>query len=449
MDVDPIENAIGIQTYFTNRPGVGGRLRAKVEDFIVEEINTANEIIKLLNKTDLQFDSKLLQASTINLVLEKSNLETFNVVHQIASFLQIPYHNIGFAGLKDKRALTSQLISISAPKLERLQDFHYKGIHLNRATVGKPLKLGYLNGNHFHIIIRQMEPKFEEIVTNFNLIKHAIQNAAIPNYYGPQRFGALRPISHLVGRALLYGDFETAAKIYLTEIFAQEPETIKDIRQALYDSWPQPMVEFPKSYIYENKIIHNLKHHSPNYKKIFRKVFPTRYFTLFIHAFQSYLFNQLLSIRLKKNYPFEEALEGDYVALIDQFTLPTRVIYTVTSHNIKALNNALMKGKAVIMAPLIGYDLNFSKHPLKDDFERILQDEDVDLSLFSLSSEDRLRFKTTYRPIVLKAKEFTSTIEAPTELEPDPLAYLSFFLNKGSYATVLLREFMKTSPLKY
>jgi tRNA pseudouridine13 synthase len=452
MEVHPIEKEIGIETYLTQSPGIGGKLRTNYEDFIVEEISSQGELINSLTIdqsnpiNDLKIETLPLKSPTICLVLEKYNLETLTAILKIAKFLQISSRNIGFAGLKDKRAITVQQISITGIVPQLLLNFQSPGIYLNRIQPGKPIRLGNLNGNHFNITVRQINESFEQLQQKIEQIRMQIQDFAIPNYYGPQRFGALRPNSHKIGRLLLHEDFETATKSYLTDIFPQENKRIQEIRTNLLESWPHIMCEqspFPKELIYENKIIENLKKTTFNYKKTLKNVFPFRYLLLFIHAFQSYLFNKLLNARIKANIPLDQALDGDPVAILDNFSLPTQVIYTASSHNITKLNEAISANKALVMAPIFGYSFDYSHHPLADYIERLIEEENIDLSLFQSALDQKLHIKVVYRPIVFKPKEFNVIVDESC------IVKFTFSLNRGSYATTLLREFMKTTPLNY
>ncbi len=456
MESHPIEKEVGIETYLTQVPGVGGKLRVNYKDFIVEEITVENTILEslTLNKEnpahDLDLTNLSNRYSTYHVVLEKVNLETFTAIQKLAIFLHLPHKNIGYAGLKDKRAVTVQQISISGANPQLLTQFQSSGIYLNRIRSGKPISLGDLNGNHFQIILRQLTESFDQTQKKIEQIKQQILDSYIPNYYGPQRFGALRPITHLIGRSLLRGDFEAAIKIYLTALFSPEEKETQEIRTVLRDSWPQADVIFPKKYYYENRIIHFLKENHENFKKLFKKIFPPRYFLLFIHAYQSYLFNKLLSARITHAHlPFDQAFEGDSVAILNEYSLPTQVIYEVNSKNISYLNNAIKKGKAVVMAPLFGYDFDYSRHPLADYIAELLKQENFNVDLFKSSSNPSLDFKVIYRPILFKPKDFTITSEgSPSSSQGTPLKF-TFSITKGSYATILLREFMKTNPLNY
>ncbi|MHA1356751.1 MAG: tRNA pseudouridine(13) synthase TruD [Candidatus Helarchaeota archaeon] len=455
MQAHPLETEVGIETYLTTSPGFRGKLRTKIEDFLVEEICPDGTILKSLTyhqispKTELDLTQIPPKCYTYNIVLEKYNLDTFTTIQKLAFYLKIPYHRIGFAGLKDKRAITTQKISISGANPQKLLTIPESRFYFNRLQLGKPIRLGDLIGNQFNITIRQMENSFDNIQTTLKETEAQLLAHSLPNFYGPQRFGAIRPISHKIGRVLLRGDYEAALKIYLTDSFKQEAEDIHLLRTRLEESWPQGAESFPHKYHYENQIIQALRIHPLNFKKIFTKIFPFRYELLFIHAYQSYLFNRMLSHRMKTRMPLEEALEGDYVALLDKNSLPTNVTYEVTSKNVHSLNKAIAKKKAVIMFPLFGFDLNYSHHPQADFISKLIEQESLDLSLFKIPQNDKLTFKVVYRPITFQPENFDSFIVEPLSATETPIIKLKFVLNKGCYATILLREFMKTTPLNY
>ena len=141
--------------------------------------------------------------------------------------------------------------------------------------------------------------------------------------------------------------------------------------------------------------------------------------------------------------PLNQALEGDLVAILDKFSLPTHVIYTASSLNSAKLNEAISAGKALVMLPMFGYDFEYTQHPLAEHIERLIQEEHIDLSIFKSTLNQKNQVKATSRPIVFKPKEFNVSVDE------SPTVKFTFSLNSGSYATTLLREFMKTTPLNY
>src|SRR5665647_146446 len=108
MEVPEIEKKIGISLYSTDTKGLGGQLRQEVEDFIVKEITNREE----------GTEGKYLILEVV-----KHDWDTHHLTRTLAKILQVSQKRISVAGTKDKRALTTQKISIfdiDAPKIENI-----------------------------------------------------------------------------------------------------------------------------------------------------------------------------------------------------------------------------------------------------------------------------------------------------------------------------------------
>ena len=211
----PLERELGIQYYASDAEGIGGRLRTTAEDFLVDEIPLAKK-----------------QTSGPYLIcrLTKTNWELQHAVKEIAKRLGISHRRIGWAGTKDRNAVTTQWISLYNVKPEQAAAVHLKDITLEPLVQSNEgLSLGDLQGNIFDIVIRDPDP--EDLDTRVHSVSEAVA-AGVPNYFGIQRFGAIRPVTHRVGEWILRGDFEQAVLTYIGMEFPGEPEGIKEIRAA-------------------------------------------------------------------------------------------------------------------------------------------------------------------------------------------------------------------------
>jgi tRNA pseudouridine13 synthase len=153
-------------------PGTGGRIKVQLEDFEVEEIpayepaGTGDHLFLWIEKRDL-------------------GAEFF--VRQIAKRLGIPPGEIGTAGLKDRRAVTRQWVSLPAAVESRLADLDGDGVRVLRVSRhGNKLRPGHLRGNRFRILIRDVAPNAADLAAP---ILDRIRRDGLPNFYGPQRFG--------------------------------------------------------------------------------------------------------------------------------------------------------------------------------------------------------------------------------------------------------------------
>jgi tRNA pseudouridine13 synthase len=184
MPFDPLATA----PYLTaDLPGVGGRIKHVPEDFEVEEIPAYEPSG---------------QGEFLYLWVEKRDMGAEYFVRQIAQRLQVAPGEVGSAGMKDRHAVTRQMISVPAPALARLSHLEGNGIRLlNVGRHSNKLRPGHLRGNRFQVVIRELS---STSVDNVQLVADRILKLGLPNYYGPQRFGRDGETSHL-GFTLLGG----------------------------------------------------------------------------------------------------------------------------------------------------------------------------------------------------------------------------------------------------
>jgi len=121
--------------------------------------------------------------------IEKNSLNTMYVIELLAKFTGLAAKHIGYAGLKDKQAITTQWFSINLEGLTEpnWNDFSHQGVTIKKVTYHKKkLKVGSLAANEFTILLRDLNvSETDEVKTRLNKIK----KFGVPNYFGPQRFG--------------------------------------------------------------------------------------------------------------------------------------------------------------------------------------------------------------------------------------------------------------------
>jgi tRNA pseudouridine13 synthase len=153
-------------------PGIGGRIKTVPEDFEVEEVPAYQPC----GSGDFLY-----------LWLEKRAMGAEYFVRQVAKRLDVPVGEVGTAGLKDRHAVTRQMVSVPARVEGRLPQLEGDGIRvLNVGRHGNKLKPGHLHGNRFRILVRGVDSSSAERLPS--LLERIRQNG-LPNFYGPQRFG--------------------------------------------------------------------------------------------------------------------------------------------------------------------------------------------------------------------------------------------------------------------
>jgi tRNA pseudouridine13 synthase len=169
---------------------------------------------------------------------------------------------------------------------------------------------------------------------------------------------------------------------------------------------------------------------------------------LFVHAYQSYLFNRMICLRLREGLELNHAYEGDIVCFKNSQGLPDNSKYEyVTGDNLAGMNRLLRHGRAFVTASLPGYRSDFASGKPGEIEAVVIKEENVPLEGFKVHQMKKVGSTGQRREILLKVKPEYSIDE--DELNPGKFkANLHFCLPKGSYATVVLREYMKTDPIK-
>ena len=434
--IPEIEKKMGIELYCTHTEGIGGVLRQEPEDFVVKEITNREE-----------------GSSGKSLILEltKTNWDMHHLVRDMSRKLGISQKRIGFAGTKDKRARTTQKISIYNMSEEDIKDFYLKDVELK--VIGRSdrsIGLGDLYGNEFIITVRDIDMNPDELERTLETTTKEIMDfGGVPNFFGIQRFGAIRPVTHMVGEHLLRGDAEKAAMTYIAQSFPDEPEEVKEARDHVWDTrdFVEGLKTYPLRLRYERAMMHYLVENPGDYAGSFSVLSPN-ISRMFIHAFQSYVFNRIICKRIEQNISLNQASSGDIVCFRNKEGLPdTGKMQAATEDNVDGMNNLLKRGRAFVTAPLVGYEVGFASD-IPGELERnTFEETGVPQEAFRMKIIPDLASKGLRREIMLHCKPEYETAE--DELNPGKSkAVLKFSLPKGSYATTVLREYMKTDPLK-
>ncbi|MBM5805491.1 MAG: tRNA pseudouridine(13) synthase TruD [Candidatus Verstraetearchaeota archaeon] len=421
----PLEEELGMTYYSTGRKGIGGVLRQRPEDFVVEEITQEGLIANL----DLQRLDRGEGKHTLA-VLKKTSRDLMPTTSLLSKKLGA---KVGFAGIKDRRAVTYQLISIDRSVSDDLP-LNMKNVELK--PVGRsrwPLMPGELRGNRFTITIRSIEPDAFDP-------QSLLPVDWLPGYFGHQRFGTTRPNTHKVGRLLVRKDYEGAVREFLAEPYGGEPEPIHQARSALNETWDlgKAYQNFPTTLTYERNMIKRMLATPGDYEGAFGAL-PKALLRLFVNSYQSYLFNLALSKRWELHGLFE-AGEGDYVAPLDSWGSPSRPIRSDRS-NIEKLQRMISARRAVLMIRVVGRETLLNGTD-RDIYDEILKVEDISLEDFAQVLG--MPFMGTLRFATFSPMDYEVIGHGPDELNQDRMkAVIKFSLPKGCYATVLLRELMR------
>ncbi|RLE80779.1 MAG: tRNA pseudouridine(13) synthase TruD [Thermoprotei archaeon] len=461
---DLLERVYGIDTYYTTTEGLGGKIRTLLEDFIVEEIafdGSVAEVRGFLSNT-LQFKGRSAQGVAeaqapdnigpkeyIWFILEKRGLDTLTALRFIAKSLNVDENLFKVAGLKDSKALTAQFVSAYNVSERDLTGFSSKKVVIH-SLHRRPflLKPGMLYGNRFTITIRSIEhpPDIVEMLLN-SFISEVREKRGVPAFYGYQRFGTIRPNTHLVGYHLLRGDFESSFYELVCKVYPFEREDIRIARETAAEGrYEEALRLFPPSYFYERHVLRHLVKHSCDYIGAFRKL-PHTVRRLFLQAYQAYLFNKVLSRRILLGLPLSFPLPGDYVGLWDKWKRVSSVI-RVTASNIDELKGLIKRGKASLVLNVFGYNTILAEGAQGEIEKDVLEEEGIRLEDFRLKHFPEASMKGSFREALMVPEDLSLLSISEDELhESRTKVTIRFVLKRGFYATILLRELMKPQSI--
>ena len=255
--------------------------------------------------------------------------------------------------------------------------------------------MGYLKGNKFEIVARDLKKKdFEKVKGNSARIK---KNGCL-NYFGPQRFGSGN--TALIGKEIIKGRFEQAVRYMITysEDANKVAKKARKFAAKNWGLWPEILAQMPKFLGLEKAVLNHLVQFPNDFAGALRKL-PKPVRRMYVHGYQSWIFNKALD---------------------------------------EIRNTKLTKSKKL---PIPGYETKLGRDGFSRSLRGILKEEGIDLEQFKCSRMPELASAGSVRSAWFFPKKLKIS-----KLEPDDInknkykLKLSFELSKGDYATVLIGE---------
>lgn len=394
-------------------PGIGGRIKCRPEDFIVEEV-------PLYEPTG--------EGTHLYVRIQKTGIPTMQAVKDVARALGRPARDVGYAGLKDADAVTTQTVSVEhvdPARIEALDLPRIRVLDVSRHT--NKLKLGHLKGNRFTIRLRDVDP---ERVDDVRSALTTLARRGVPNYFGPQRFG-MRGDTWQIGRAVLRQDFDEAVALMIGRV---GPDDYADVRRArelvdrgdlaaAAEAWPYPFTN-------ERRLCRALVKAKGDARRAFGAVDKQlkRFFT---SAYQSHLFNQVVARRLDS---LDRLLPGDLA-----WRHPQGAVFRV--EEVVKEQPRCDAFEISPTGPLFGYRMTEPTDTPAEIEREVLAGENVTLDDFRAPGKHKVRGGR--RP--LRFCPHDATVNAVHDHVGVGMV-IEFFLESGCYATTVLREICK-APL--
>jgi tRNA pseudouridine13 synthase len=388
--IPKIDPQIGISVYSTKFEGIGGKIKSESEDFEVSEV-ISTKSLKLISE----------QSGFAIYKLKKKNIDTN---HALSDIFKKTGLRLKALGLKDASAITEQFVC-SNNKGRSIDDYSSGKYSLKKiGFVKKPLSKKDMIGNHFKI----------KIVDCKNNLSEFKEQDKILNFYGYQRFGSKRPVTHLIGKAILQKDFDKAVDLVLSFRSPFDSAENNEIREKLSDksNYKKYFEQVPPQMDIERMVLCEMIASNDSQKSI--RQIPLSLRRFYIQAYQSFLFNQTLSSAFLDGENLFEAQEGDvcfdYNGIIGKF--------------IKGADQRLA-------VPFVGYSY-YKKTRFDYQISKILEIEEITPKDFFIKEMQEVSNEGGFRQASMVCSEYLSQENR-----------LEFTLSRGSFATILLREIMK------
>jgi tRNA pseudouridine13 synthase len=392
-------------------PPVAGLVKARCEDFIVEEVPAY---------------PACGDGDHLYFFLEKKGLTTLDLLRKLAYATGRRDRDFGYAGLKDSRAITRQWFS-----LEHADEGQIRALSIPDVKVLKigrhrnKIKLGHLSGNRFSIKLRQTpvdgRKQAEQCLS-------VLLKRGVPNYFGVQRFG-VRGDNWMLGRAIVADD----AQAFLDQFCGRATSADRDMVAKARDLYDRGQYElsaevWPGFFRDNKRACRILAGGRPNaVRKAFESV-DSRLTRLFISAYQSYLFNRVLAQRIQEIDAIEE---GDLA-----YKHINGAMFTVT--DAAAEQSRVAAFEISPSGPLYGYRMAEPQGRVGAIEEEVLRAEGLQPEIFRNIPEHKV--KGSRRPLRVPIADLNIG-----EGKDDAGRYLllEFAMPSGAYATAVLRELIK------
>lgn len=290
----PLDLEIGMKYYVRPQVFLGGTAehRKSIETFKVFEVGLDGAVAQphKLNEGCRVGCSR--ETICLRYIMCKEGISTHKAIRVLMKSFG---RKVFFAGLKDSEAYTCQFICIDCSPGEVFDCiYNIKGIMLYFVGLQDSIiRRGDLQGNLFEVLLHPKKTP-NDLIDALNRVSNIINGVKFPNYFGYQRFGTRRPITHRIGKALVMKKWLDAVRLIAGEPLENEKERIKLARKYFMNGRYRKAYDlFPRSFDIERRVISEYAARGDPLRALRR--IGKDYLALFIEGYQALVFNEALS----------------------------------------------------------------------------------------------------------------------------------------------------------
>jgi tRNA pseudouridine13 synthase len=396
------------------------KIKVRPEDFVVQE------------QAEVELDPRSGPFAVYELA--KRQWDSFDLLAYLARRLGVERRDISFAGLKDRFGDTSQLLAVRVagrPSRRLPALLRDRGFSLTlRGYAGRPLAARDLSGNRFRIVVRDIDPRGS---ARCRQAAEAVRETGLPNYYDEQRFGSARHGKGFLGKELFLGRREKALQLYFTPSRFDDRRT-RELKSRVLERWGRWDGCLELAFGDYRPVLEYLAGHRRAFRQAFARM-DRRFLVFALNAYQSFLFNEILSARLR-------GLAAEHgFRLLSRSYRHGRFLYP------ESLPAGLAERLRSESLPVPGFDSEVADPDVRAVAEAVLAGEQIGWSDLRVRQLSRLSVHGVERAALVLPRDLKVGGPAQDELYPGRHRLdLEFFLPRGSYATLLLKR-MEAVPL--
>jgi tRNA pseudouridine13 synthase len=390
------------------------KIKVAAEDFLVRE------------ESELKISSEPQSQMIFRLV--KRHWDTFDLLDLLARRHHIRKQDISVAGIKDRHGRTEQLVSIryrqglDAAVADPPPEDNFTLTFLGYAA--SPITAKDIRGNRFTITIRDIASRdLKRCLANADIVGRW----GVPNYYDEQRFGSARHGKGFMGKEIFRGKREKALRLYFEPSKFDSPKA-RVLKSCVVENWGNWERCLEEAFGEHRRILEYLSLHKRAFHKALSLI-DRRFLVFVLNAYQSFLFNQILSdyledLRDKQGLIFDRHpySRGQFLFYRD---LPEPLFEELQSKHL----------------PVPGWDSHIEDPAVAGIMTRVLEREEIELRDLKVRQMSRIYISGVQRPAILLPEDFSVESIAGDELYKNKKKMtLKFFLPRGGYATLILKR---------
>jgi len=353
--------------------------------------------------------------------LTKQSLGTPEAIEAILRRWDLPRQQLAFAGLKDKHALTTQYVTIRGGPRRGLAQTNLSLEYVGQTD--RPVHPSDIAANRFTVVLRDLDDaELQKLTTNLA----AVAKDGVPNYFDNQRFGSLGESGEFIAKPWCLGDYERAVWLALADPNVHDRQGEREQKRLLREQWGNwAKLKTQRSRWQGADIVAFLVGAPRDFRRALALA-PQHLRSLWLAAFQSHLWNQILA------------------ALVRQDCRPEQcVLQPIGSRDVPFftdLDDAHRAQLARSILPLPSARLHLDPSPLQDLYDRVLAAEGIELRQVRVKYPRDSFFSKGDRPAIVLPRDLQHAAAGDDLYPGRQKLTLRFTLPRGAYATILVKR---------